>query len=101
MSVDDGCWKQAWAEMTDSELNDRLFTDLGLVLHIPNANAGRVTRLIQEVERRELAGNVDTLTAAPSHLQPECGLLLNSRPALLPEGTQSSLLLHDTRISPH
>jgi len=26
--IDDGCWKQVWAEMTDSELGDRLFTYL-------------------------------------------------------------------------
>jgi hypothetical protein len=30
--VDDGCWKRVWAEMTDSELEDRLFTYLWLSL---------------------------------------------------------------------
>jgi hypothetical protein len=56
--IDDGCWKQVWAEMTDSELEDRLFTYLWLSLHTPNAHAGRVAQLIQEVERRGQAGMV-------------------------------------------
>ena len=51
--VNDGCWKQVWAEMTDSELEDRLFTYLWLSLHTPNnAHAGRLAQLIQEAERR-------------------------------------------------
>jgi hypothetical protein len=40
--IDDGCWKQVWAEMTDSELEDRLFTYLCLSLHTPNSHAGGV-----------------------------------------------------------
>jgi hypothetical protein len=51
--TDDGCRKQVWAEMTDSELEDRLFTYLWLSLHTPNAHASRVARLIQEAERRD------------------------------------------------
>ena len=35
--VDNGCWKQVWAEMADAELEDRLFT-----LHTPNAHAGPI-----------------------------------------------------------
>jgi hypothetical protein len=57
--IDDGCWKQVWAEMTDSELEDRLFTYLWLSLHTPNAHAGRVAQLIQEAERRGQVGIVD------------------------------------------
>ena len=57
--VDDGCWKQVWAEMTDSELEDRLFTYLWLSLHTPNAHAGRVAQLIAEAERRGQAGVVE------------------------------------------
>jgi hypothetical protein len=38
--------------MTDSELEDRLFTYLWLSLHTPNAHAGRVAQLIEEAERR-------------------------------------------------
>ena len=57
--TDDGCWKQVWAEMTDSELEDRLFTYLWLSLHTPNAHAGRVAQLIEEAERRGQAGMVE------------------------------------------
>ena len=53
--IDDGCWKQVWAEMTDSELEDRLFIYLWLSLHTPNAHAGRVAQLIEEAERRRRA----------------------------------------------
>ena len=56
--MDDG-WKQVWAEMTDSELEDRLFTYLWLSLHTPNAHAGRVAQLIQEAERRGQVGMVE------------------------------------------
>ena len=49
--VDDACWKQVWAEMTDSELEDRLFTYLWLSLKTPNGHAGRIAQLIQEAER--------------------------------------------------
>ena len=57
--IDDGCWKQVWAEMTDSELEDRLFTYLWLSLHTPNAHAGRVTQLVEEAKRRGQAGMVE------------------------------------------
>jgi hypothetical protein len=56
--MDDACWKQVWAEMTDSELEDRLFTYFWLSLHTPSAHAGRVAQLIQEAERRGQAGMV-------------------------------------------
>jgi hypothetical protein len=56
--MDDG-WKRVWAEMTDSELEDHLFTYLWLALHTPNAHAGRVAQLIQEAERRGQAGIVE------------------------------------------
>ena len=57
--IDDGCWKRVWAEMTDSELEDRLFTYLWLSLHTPNAHAGRVAQLIDEAERRGQAEMVE------------------------------------------
>jgi hypothetical protein len=57
--VDDGCWKQVWAEMTDSELEDRLFLYLWLGRHTPNTHAGRVAQLIEEAERRGQAGMVE------------------------------------------
>jgi hypothetical protein len=50
--IDDAGWKQVWAEMTDSELEDRLFTYLWLSLNTPNGHAGRIAQLIQEAERR-------------------------------------------------
>ena len=57
--IDDGRWKQVWAEMTDSELEDRLFTYLWLSLHTPNAHASRMAQLIEEAERRGQAGMVE------------------------------------------
>jgi hypothetical protein len=57
--IDDGCWKQVWAEMTDSELEDQPFTYLWLSLHTPNPHAGRVAQLIQEAERRRQVGIVE------------------------------------------
>jgi hypothetical protein len=57
--IDDGCWKQVWAEMTDSELEDRLFTYLWLSFHTPNSHADRVAQLIAEAERRDQAGMVE------------------------------------------
>jgi hypothetical protein len=50
--VDDACWKQVWAEMTDPKLEERLLTYLWLSLHTPNGHAGRIAQLIQEAERR-------------------------------------------------
>ena len=46
-------WKQVWAEMTDAELEDHLFTYLWLSLHTLNKHASRVAQLIQEAEQRE------------------------------------------------
>jgi hypothetical protein len=59
MSGDDDCWKQVWAEMTNAELEDRLFTYRWLSLHTPNAHAGRVAQLIEEAERRGHAWMVE------------------------------------------
>jgi hypothetical protein len=56
--IDDGCWKQVWAEMTDSESEDHLFTYLWRSLRAPNAHAGWVAQLIEEAERRAQAGMV-------------------------------------------
>jgi hypothetical protein len=56
--MDDG-WKQVWAGMTDAELEDHLFTYLWLSLHTINPHAGRVAQLIEEAERRGLAGMVE------------------------------------------
>ena len=57
--IDDACGKQVWAEMTDPELEDRLFTYLWLSLHTPNAHSGRVAQLIEQVERRGEPGMVE------------------------------------------
>jgi len=45
--IDDGCWKQVWAEMTDSELEDRLFC-VSLTLAPHPERPGRVAQLIEE-----------------------------------------------------
>jgi hypothetical protein len=57
--IRDGGWKQVWAEMTDSELEDRLFTYLWLSFHTPNSHADRVAQLIAEAERRGQHGMVE------------------------------------------
>jgi hypothetical protein len=44
--IDDACWKKVWAEMTDSELEDRLFMYLWLSLHTTNKHASQVAQLI-------------------------------------------------------
>ena len=50
--IDDGCWKQVWAEMTDAELEDRLFTYLWLAHNSINPHDDWVAQLIQDSERR-------------------------------------------------
>jgi hypothetical protein len=59
-------WKQVWAEMTDSELADRLFTYLWLSLHTPNAHASRIAQLIQEAERRGQVVMVERARGMPT-----------------------------------
>jgi hypothetical protein len=54
-----GCCKQAWAEMTDSELEDRLFTYLWLSLPLQTLTPGRVAQPIEEAERRGQPGMVE------------------------------------------
>jgi hypothetical protein len=61
--IDEGGWKQVWAEMMDSELEDRLFTYLWLSAHTPNSHAGRVAQLIEEAERRGQAAMVERARA--------------------------------------
>jgi hypothetical protein len=43
--LDDGR-KRVWAEMTDAELEDRLFTYLWLALHTPNVHTATACRLV-------------------------------------------------------
>jgi hypothetical protein len=45
-------WKRVWAEITDAELEDRLFTYLWLARNTINPHANRVAQLIEEAERR-------------------------------------------------
>jgi hypothetical protein len=56
--IDDGGWKRFWAEMTDSELEDWLFTYFWLSLHTPNTHAGRVAQLIDKCSAEHLLTNV-------------------------------------------
>jgi hypothetical protein len=57
--IDDDGWKRVWEEMTDAELEDRLFTYLWLAHNTINPHAGRVAQLIQGAERRGQAGIVE------------------------------------------
>jgi hypothetical protein len=60
-----GCCKQAWAEMTDSELEDRLFTYLffGSRSTLQTLTPGRVAQLIDEAERRGQHGMLERARA--------------------------------------
>ena len=52
-------WRRVWAEMTDEELEKRLFTYLWLALNTPNSHANRLRQLADEAERRGQAGMVE------------------------------------------
>jgi hypothetical protein len=45
-------WRRIWAEMTDEELEARLFTYHWLALCTPNSHAIRLRQLADEAERR-------------------------------------------------
>ena len=57
--IDDGCWKQVWAEMMDSELEDRcVYVSLALDPHSECARRPGA-QLIEEAERRGRTGIVE------------------------------------------
>ena len=49
--MDDG-WRLVWAEMTDEELEGRLFTYHWLARNTPNTHPGRIAQLEAEAVRR-------------------------------------------------
>jgi hypothetical protein len=73
--IDDDCWKKVWADMTDSQLENRLFTYLWLSFHSPNSHTGRVAQLIAEAERRGQAAMVERarVKAETTRVGPACG----------------------------
>jgi hypothetical protein len=56
--IDDG-WRRVWAEMTDEELEGRLFTYYWLEMNKPNAHGERLRQLADEAERRGQAAMVE------------------------------------------
>jgi hypothetical protein len=45
-------WRRVWAQMTDEELEDRLFTYFWLALKTPASQSNRLRELVEEAERR-------------------------------------------------
>jgi hypothetical protein len=52
-------WRRIWAEMTDEELEGRLFTYYWLAMNTPNCHAIRLRQLADEAEKRGQAGMVE------------------------------------------
>jgi hypothetical protein len=52
-------WRRIWAEMTDEELEDRLFTYFWLAMKTPNPLSNRLRELVDEAERRGQAAMVE------------------------------------------
>jgi hypothetical protein len=55
----DADWRRVWAEMTDEELEGRLFTYYWLAMNTPNSHAIRLRQLADEAERRGQAAMVE------------------------------------------
>jgi hypothetical protein len=51
--------RRVWAQMTDEELEDRLFTYFWLAMKTPNSQSNRLRELVDEAERRGLAAMVE------------------------------------------
>jgi hypothetical protein len=52
-------WCRVWAQMTDEELEDRLFTYFWLALKTPNSHSNRLLEIVDEAERRGPAAMVE------------------------------------------
>jgi hypothetical protein len=52
-------WRRVWAQMTDEELEDRLFTYFWLAMNTPNSQSNRLRELVDEAERRGQAAMVE------------------------------------------
>jgi hypothetical protein len=57
-------WRRVWAQMTDEELEDGLFTYFWLAMKTPNSHSNRLRDLVDEAERRGQAAMVAKLRAA-------------------------------------
>ena len=55
----DADWRRVWAEMTDKELEGRLFTYYWLAMDTPNSHGDRLRQLADEAERRGQAAMVE------------------------------------------
>ena len=52
-------WRRVWAQMTEEELENRLFTYFWLAMKTPNPQSGRLRELVDEAERRGQAAMVE------------------------------------------
>ena len=57
--MSDDEWRRVWAQMTDEELEDRLFTYFWLAMKTPNSQSNRLRELVDEAERRGQAAMVE------------------------------------------
>ena len=55
----DNEWRRVWAQMTDEELEDGLFTYFWLAMKTPNSQSHRLRDLVDEAERRGLVAMVE------------------------------------------
>jgi hypothetical protein len=52
-------WRRVWAQMTDKDLEDRLFTYFWLAMKTPNSQGNRFRELVDEAETRGQAAMVE------------------------------------------
>ena len=52
-------WRRVWAQMTDEDLEDRLFMYFWLAMNTPNSQSNRLRELVDEAERRGQAAMVE------------------------------------------
>jgi hypothetical protein len=52
-------WRRVWAQMTDKDLEDRLFTYFWLAMNTPNSHSERLREPVDEAERRGQAAMVE------------------------------------------
>jgi hypothetical protein len=55
----DNEWRRVWAQLTNEELEDRLFTYFWLAMRTPNPRSNRLRELVDEAERRGQAAMVE------------------------------------------
>jgi hypothetical protein len=52
-------WRRVWAQMTDEDLEDRLFMYFWLAMNTPNSQSNRLRELVDEAERRGQAAMME------------------------------------------